>query len=50
MLIEIIITAVIVITAILIFAKNIKKQSQGCCDCSSCHQKNKNCCCDKNKY
>nr|WP_243464759.1 FeoB-associated Cys-rich membrane protein [Clostridium botulinum] len=35
---EIIIATVIILLAIYILAKNIKKKTSGQCDCSSCHQ------------
>ncbi|MCD2345746.1 MULTISPECIES: FeoB-associated Cys-rich membrane protein [Clostridium] len=44
MILELIITALIIFTALFIFIKNIKKSSHGSCNCSSCPSKTKSCC------
>lgn len=52
MILELIITALIVLTALFLFVKNIKKSSCGSCNCgcSSCQSKSKSksCCSNKN--
>ncbi|MFL0250065.1 FeoB-associated Cys-rich membrane protein [Clostridium neuense] len=44
MIFELIITALIVLSALFIFIKNMKKSAKGSCNCSCCSSKTKSCC------